>query len=153
MNDYISKIKSAKKKKFLWGEKDLYKQGTSLNSEDLNKLEAEYKFSFPQDIREFLLCLGSGTVSDFYIPYVTEIYPFDSDNGNIKGFITFASDVLGNYFAFNPNSTNNEIIYYCCHDPLGFGECAKDITQLLKSFVDANFDIEQVTNKVKFSDI
>ena len=137
MNESIQAIKSAKKKKFLFGEKNLYEPGEKLIESDLSSIEKEHDFVFPELIREFLLDLGCGTVNDLYIHHVNMIYPFDSNNGKIQGYVTFASDTSGNYFAFNPHGSDQEVIYYCSHDPSGYGICANNMNKFLKDFISA----------------
>lgn len=153
MNEYIQAIKSAKKKKLLWGEKNLYEPGISLNDSDLDELEKRYNFSFPLSIKQFLLGLGCGSINDLNIPHVDGIYPFDKENGIIEGYIAIATDILGNYIAFNPNGDDSEVIYYCSHDPVGFGLCSKNIITLTKDFVESGFDIMQVTDNVDLQEI
>ncbi len=97
--------------------------------------------------------LGKARIDEFYVHGPDMIYPFDSDNGKIEGFVTFASDVLGNYFAFNPNSENTNQIYYCSHDPLGFSTVAASRDELLKLFIESSFDIVSVTKTLDLDDI
>jgi len=113
----------------------------SIKKESLDKLEREYQFEFPEDIKELLLSLACGSINDLHFLHTDMIYPYDEENGAMNGYVAIATDILGNYFAFNPNSDNPNQIYYYSHDPLGYGVCAKNVTKLLEAFVNSNFDI------------
>ncbi|GAB1270010.1 hypothetical protein NBRC116493_32630 [Aurantivibrio infirmus] len=152
MNEQISQIKTATRKKFLFGEKPVYSQGKKNSPELLSKVEEKYRFTFPPEIKEFLLELGSGSTEDFYINHAEQIYPFDEDNGPIEGFVAIATDTLGNYFVFNPKSENDSEIFYCCHDPLGYGKVAPDIGSFLKSFVGNGFKNLDITNELSLTE-
>ena len=81
------------------------------------------------------------------------IYPFDEQNGKIEGFITFASDDLGNYFAFSPRSEDYNAIYYCCHDPLGYCKVAKDAEDFLSIFVFSGLKINDYVHNLELNKI
>src|SRR5688572_16983883 len=92
-----SAIKSAKRKRLLFGHKSLYQPISRNSGEDLRRLEQEGGFRFPTDIRVALLVLGGCSVDDLYIHPSDGIYRFDGRNGKMSGLVTFASDILGNY--------------------------------------------------------
>ena len=149
MDALIRQIKAATTRRFLRCEKNIYRAGKPNSAEDLGKIEKEYDFIFPEQVRLLLLNLGQGEIGDFRIQGPEMIYPFDSDLGNLAGYITFATDILGNHFAFDPKSDKPEEIYYCSHDPLGYGKVASNIKSLLESFVKAAYDTVSVTDKVR----
>ncbi len=141
MKDLIAKIKSTKKKKLFFWEESIFSFGERITAEELSALETDLKLSFPDKITTLLLELGQGYVNDLYIHGIKSIYPFDEENGKLEGFVTFASDDMGNYYAFSPKSDDNNEIYYCCHDPLGYCIVAKNAEEFLKIFVESNFKI------------
>jgi len=149
MKELISQVKSATKKRFLFGEKAVYELGTPNTLAGLSSIERKYDIRFPGDIEEFLLLLGCGSAGELYINHFEQIYPFDSNNGPIAGFVNFASDIHGNYFAFDPKSDNPSNIYYCCHDPAGYGLVSENIKELLWSIISNNFSTEYILDDIK----
>lgn len=99
-----------------------------------------------------MLELGAGTIEDLYIYPIDMIGRFDGANGKIAGFVQIATDILGNHFAFNPNGQDPDLIYYCSHDPLGFGICAENIVELLRRFVASGFQIVEITDDIDLED-
>ena len=148
MYELISKIKSATKKRFLFREKLVYTAGKPNLPHEIDSLEGKYGFTFPAEIRQFLLELGAGSTEDLYISHAEEIYPFDEENGPVEGFVAFATDIFGNYLAFNPNSDMPSEIFYCSHDPLGYAMIASDIRTFLQLLIDSGFDNVSLTEKL-----
>lgn len=127
--------------------KPVFKPGDSFSLESIGKLEAKLNVSFPLKVKDFLLKLGAGQTEDLYIHGNEHIHAFDEENGPIAGFVTFASDTMGNYYAFNPESSNKEEIYYCCHDPLGYAKIASDAYEFLRKIIENKYDnIELAAN-------
>lgn len=153
MEHLISKIKSAKRKKFFFLEEPIFSYGQRMDSKTLENLEKKFDFTFPSKIRTLLLELGQGYANDLYIHGSDMIYPFDEQNGKIEGFITFASDDLGNYYAFSPKSEDVNTIYYCCHDPLGYCKVAKDAEDFLSIFVSSDFKINNHVCSLELDEI
>jgi len=141
MENLISEVKNSKRKKFFFWEENIFSYGERLDSESLDKIEKSFGLTFPLKIRKLLLELGQGFANDLYIHGADMIYPFDEKNGKIEGFVAFASDDLGNYYAFSPKSNDSEAIYYCCHDPLGYCIVAKDAEDFLNIFISSGFKI------------
>lgn len=148
MKDTLETILSAKKSMGFFGERQLLESGKKLVAADLDKVEAKYDMRFPEDIREYLLALGSGNVNDYYIPHTHMIHPLDKQNGKISGFVVFSSDSAGNYFAYDPKS-DESTIYYCSYDPLGYAPVANNIESLLKLLIASEYDINSITRRLK----
>ena len=142
---------AAKRKRLLFGTRPVYSAGKPNTSCGLSECEEEFSFRFPEEIRAFLLMLGAGSTEDFTIFHAEQIYPFDQDNGPIEHFVTFATDVLGNFYAFNPRSNSPSEIYYCSHDPLGYAKLAPDIASFLKTFVENEFNNLELTEKLELT--
>ncbi len=92
---------------------------------------------------------GAGSTEDLYIYHVEQIYPFDKENGPTEGFVAFATDIIGNYLAFNPNSDTPSEIFYCCHDSLGcYAKLASDIGAFLQLLIDSGYDNVALTENL-----
>lgn len=146
MNEIFSEIKNARKKKLIFGYKELYRLIKPINKSELNDIEDKNSFNFPSEIMATLIELGSCTIGDeLNLHSPSEIYPLDEDNGNMKGFVIFASDTLGNYFAFKPNGDG---VYFLCHDPLGSCLVASSFKEFLKKFIEADYKLEDFSEKL-----
>ena len=143
-----SSIKSARRKRLLWGFTQLYAPIASNTEEGLRKLELDGGYEFPIAVRSALLALGGCSVDDLYIHPAERIYSFDSENGAMAGRVTFASDIFGNYFAFDPASNNPDEIYYYSHDPLGYALVSPTFTDYLRSFVSSGFKTLELTENL-----
>jgi hypothetical protein len=147
--ELFNSLKAAKRKRTLFGYKTLHEPTTSNSEEQLRNLELGGGYHFPADVRDALLSLGGCAIDELYIHPANNIYAFDEETGPMKGFVTFASDVCGNYFAFDPKSPTPETIYYCSHDPFGYAVVAPDFRAYLHSFVDSGFNTLSLTEKLE----
>lgn len=153
MNNLISQIKKAKKKKLFFWKENIFSFGERITSDELSALERSLNIRFPAKIKTLLIELAQGYANDLYIHGLKDIYPFDEQNGKIEGFVTFASDDMGNYYAFSPKSENENTIYYCCHDPLGYCVVAKDAEEFLNIFINSNYKITTYVAELDLVDI
>jgi hypothetical protein len=145
-------IKSAERKRLLFGHKKIYKKTYDYSEEDLKSIEENYGFKFPKEVLLALLNLGACEIDEFRLHDPSWIYPFDSGNGKIEGFITFASDINGDYFAFDPSSDSIEQIYFCCHDPVGYCVVSEDFSKFLEAFVKSGFNALSLTENLDLMD-
>lgn len=152
MKELVEKLKNAKKKRMLFGERKLYRRISDIAQSDLLLIELKYNLLIPDSIKFCLVELGSCCIAEqlnFHSPF--EIYPLDN-NGSVEGYVVFASDTSGNYFAFNPAS-DNETIYFLCHDPLGYAAIADSIGQFLEIFINNDFKFDGLFDNFDFIDI
>ena len=145
----ISKIKSERVKFFIFFEKDAFQFGKRISLEDLN---SKKELRIPKDIELFLLELAQGYINDLHIHGTDNIYPFDKETGLFAGLVTFASDSLGNYFAYSPNSENPSEIYYCIHDEKEPWVISKNIEEFLREFVNNDLSVKAIINQVGAND-
>lgn len=153
MESLVELIQQAKRKKLLFGYTNLFVQKKKFSDESISELETTLQTSIPTKARKLLYHLGYGQINDIQFHGSDWVYAFDEDNGAIEGFVTFASDDMGNYYAFNPNNSNPELIYYCSHDLLGYCELAKDAEEFLRIFVDSNFNITKYVAELELSEL
>lgn len=151
-SDLFDSIKTAKRKRLLFGAKPLYELVSSLSAEALAELEAKHAFKFPSRIKSALLELGASSVANLYLHHPSMIYRFDEKNGAVSGQVTFASDICGNYFSFNPEAPDPETVYYCSHDPAGYAVVAPSFLEYLQSFVASGFNTLSLTESLELND-
>jgi hypothetical protein len=151
MNDesLFQSIKGATRKGRLFGNKALYKQVAPISEDQLRQTEMRLNCQLPEDVRATLLALGACAVDELYMHAAEDIYAFDDENGAMAGYITFASDVCGNYFAFDPRSNNPVAFYYCSHDPFGYAVIKGSFREYLQAFVESEFDTVSLTDKLE----
>jgi hypothetical protein len=140
MEELINRIRSADKKG-LFGAKKLFKYGNIISEVELAGIESELGSKIPDKIRLLIIELGEGSINDLRIHGKDGIYAFDDECGEVEGFITFASDEMGNHYAYSPHSDDPNKIYYVCHDPAGYCVVADDAEEFFSGFVNRGFTI------------
>lgn len=140
MEELINRVRSAEKKG-LFGTKKLFKYGNIISEVELAGIETELGSKIPDKIRLLIIELGEGCINDLRIHGKDGIHPFDDECGKVEGFITFASDEMGNYYAYSPHSDDPNKIYYVCHDSAGYCVVADDAEEFLSGFVNRSFTI------------
>ena len=147
MNDesLFQLLKEAKRKGRLFGSKALYRQVAPISEDQLRQVEARLACQLPEDVRATLLALGACEIDELYIHSTADIYAFDDETGPMTGYVTFASDVCGNYFAFDPKAKNSVAFYYCSHDPFGYAVIKGTFREYLQAFVASGFDTVSLT--------
>ena len=132
-------------------EVSIYEERYKYSKEELNTIEQELNIKFPNEIYEWLLLAGCGAIFDELLIGEKEYIFKLEDLGALSGYISFATDDLGNHYAFNPN--NDESIFYACHDPLGYAKIAESFSSFLAQLKQADFNIETVTSKLQLIDM
>jgi hypothetical protein len=105
---------------------------------------AEIRLGVPLPIsyKTFLRVCGSGQWCGDYVAAPDDIYAFDEDCGDMEGFVALIHNVggAGNFVAMNPReqTTPGEwALYYCSHDPFGFGKIADSFESWARAAVTA----------------
>src|SRR5262245_28403421 len=98
--------------------------------------------SLPASYKTFLRVCGSGQWCGDYVAPPEQTYAFDEDCGDMEGFVARVQNVgaSGNYVAMNPRlqTGNGEwALYYCSHDPFGFGKVADSFESWARDAVTA----------------
>ena len=75
--------------------------------------------------RGFVTTLGPGIWCGEIVMAPSALYAFDSDCGEMEGFIALVGNVqgVGDYLAINPadpTALGERPLYYCGHDPFGY---------------------------------
>ncbi|MBC3873364.1 SMI1/KNR4 family protein [Undibacterium flavidum] len=100
-------------------------------------------FHLPESYLQFCIALGIGDFeNELRMLNPSELYAFDMPGVKFDGFIAISTDDCGNYLAFDPRESadNGELsVYYCCHDPFGFGIVAPSFGKLIQDLVDRRF--------------
>lgn len=152
MRKILNRIKNAEKKG-LFRTKKLFSYGNRISESELSEIENGIGSKIPADIKLALLELGEGFINDLSFHGKQGIYPFDNECGCVEGFVTFASDDMGNYYAYSPQSDDQSKIYYICHDPEGYCVIANDIVEFLSDFVARDYNITKFAAELELNDI
>jgi hypothetical protein len=115
----------------------------------IDAAEAQLGLALPTSYKTYLLACGSGLWCGDYVAPPEAIYPFDEDCGDMEGFVALVHNVdgVGNFVAMNPREPaglGEWALYYCSHDPFGFGKIADSFESWAREAVtafDANNDL------------
>jgi hypothetical protein len=104
--------------------------------------ENDLGVTLPLSYKHFLLRCGSGLWCGERVVHPSELYAFDSDCLEMEGFISLVHNVrgVGDYVAINPSGSEvagERVVYYCSHDPFGYGEIAESFEDWSRKIIDA----------------
>lgn len=115
---------------------------------DLQEAMDKLGIRVPESYAQFCAVLGVGDFNDdlrMFDP--SELYTFDMPGVEFDGFVAISTDGLGNYLAFNPSeiAVEGEIaVYYCCHDPFGFGVASTSFCSFIQQLVENDFNYQEL---------
>ena len=92
-------ILSGRRKRLL-GSKPLFVRYRAVSADGLRQLEAQLGIQFPESLQQWLLLVGYGDVKED-LSFRAEWFSL-VENGALKGNVIFAQDILGNFYAFDP---------------------------------------------------
>ena len=129
----------------------VYEERYKYTEESLNKLEKKLNVKLPNEIYDWFVLAGCGAISDSLLIGEKEyIYSFENA-GILNGYVTFATDDLGNRYLFNP--AGDDSIFYVCHDPLGYARISDTFSNFLIQLKQEDYNIETLTNKLDLIEI
>jgi hypothetical protein len=108
--------------------------GAALVSEqDILSAESSLNCPLPASYKTFVLTCGSGEWCGDFVASPAAVYSFD-DCGEMTGFLPLVHNVagVGDFVAMNPTehtAPNEWALYYCSHDPFGYGRVANSFEQ------------------------
>lgn len=100
-----------------------------VDEQHITAAEIRLGVPLPASYKTFLRVCGSGQWCGDYVAPPEDLYPFDEDCGDMEGFVALVHNVggCGDYVAMNPREQTGPAewaLYYCSHDPIGFGKIA-----------------------------
>lgn len=120
----------------LFQTKPVFKPHASVSSEDLCALESSIGIAIPGDLRDWLLAIGYGDLDD-ELSFRQEWFVL-LEHGQLKGGATFAQDVLGNYYAFDPLHGR---IYYLARAAAVFAPVAASFSEFMQGLVGRDYKL------------
>lgn len=150
----ITNLKKPTKKGFFKSklvDTPVYVERYKYSEEDLIKLEQDLNIKFPKEIYDWLLLAGCGAISDSLLIGEKEFIYILENAGNLNGYVSFATDDLGNKYIFNLNGDDS--IFYVCHDPLGYSKISDTFSNFLIQLKQADYKIETLTDNLQLIDI
>ena len=106
--------------------------GSLATDKEIDNIQGELGVQFPEDYTLFLKTYGDCNFFGVQIMGPKELYKFDEETLEMKGFIPFAQDSLGNFFAFDKTFA----ITKCSHDPFGYNRLTDTFTNWTKVHYD-----------------
>ena len=120
----------------------LFDPNAAVDEQHINAAEVRLGVQLPASYKTFLRVCGSGQRCGGYVAAPEDVYPFDQDCGEMEGFVALVHNVdgLGNFIAMNPREqtvAGEWALYYCSHDPFGFGRIADSFESWAREAVTA----------------
>lgn len=112
---------------------------------ELLSCEERLGIKLPTGYWTFMQTIGPGIWALAGVAHPDHIYAFDADCGEMEGCVALAFNVdgCGNSIGFNPLS-DEQSIYYFCHDPFGYVITAPSFEDWVKAIADCQ--IKNPTN-------
>jgi len=120
----------------------IFDPNAPVDEQHIDVAEARLGVQLPASYKTFLRVCGSGQWCGDYVAAPEGLYPFDQDCGEMEGFVALVHNVggLGNFVAMNPREqtvAGEWALYYCSHDPFGFGRLADSFESWAREAVTA----------------
>ena len=120
----------------------IFEPDAAVEVQHIDAAERQLGLALPASYRTFLLVCGSGLWCGDYVTPPEGVYPFDEDCGDMEGFLALVQNVRGegNFVAMNPReqtAAGEWALYYCSHDPFGFGRIADSFESWVREAVTA----------------
>ena len=107
----------------------IFEPDAAVEAQHIATAERQLGLALPASYKTFLRVCGSGLWCGDYVAPPEGVYPFDEDCGDMEGFLALVHNVrgAGNFVSMNPReqtAAGEWALYYCSHDPFGFGRIA-----------------------------
>lgn len=124
------------------GEQIFVPDGDSVAPFEIELAESSLGVNLPASYKYFLVRCGAGLWCGELVAHPAELYAFDADCLQMKGFVPLVHNArgVGDYVAFNPADaevTGERPVYYCSHDPFGYVEIATSFETWLRKMTEA----------------
>ena len=120
----------------------IFDPDAAVDGQHIDAAETQLGLTLPESYKAFLLVCGSGLWCGDYVAPPESVYPFDEDCGDMEGFLALVHNVrgVGDFVAMNPReqtAAGEWALYYCSHDPFGFGRIADSFEAWVRDAVTA----------------
>jgi hypothetical protein len=107
----------------------LWDSDAPVDQQHIDAVERRLGVTLPASYKTFLRVFGSGQWCGEYVAPPDNVYCFDEVFDDMEGFVALVHNVrgVGDYVAMNPREQTGPgewALYYCSHDPFGFGKIA-----------------------------
>jgi hypothetical protein len=121
---------------------EIFDPKAPVDVQHVNAAETRLGVSLPASYKTFLQVCGSGQWCGDYVAPPEDVYAFDEDCGDMDGFVALVHNVggVGDFVAMNPREQTGPgewALYYCSHDPVGYGKIADSFESWAREAVTA----------------
>ncbi|MGA8147926.1 MAG: SMI1/KNR4 family protein [Gallionellaceae bacterium] len=144
--DEIAKvILAARRKRFLFS-RPLFKRYAPVSEAELFQLANRLHFKFIVELSRWLLMAGYGEIGGSLIFQEGRFSIIDWDP--LKGFVSFAKDISGYRFAFNPKDES----IYCIHpSEHAFVHIADNFSSFLRELIQHDYHVKEWVSTLPYS--
>ena len=135
MEALANRILSGRRKRLI-GSKPLFERYRAVSASDLRQLEDQLGIQLPEALRQWLLLVGYGDVSEdlsFRAEWFSVV-----ENGALKSNVIFAQDILGNFYSFDPQ--DGKVFFFSRSTP-EYAVVARDFRSFMEELERREFKI------------
>jgi len=108
---------------------EIFDPDAPVDDRQVDAAERRLGVPLPASYRTFLRVCACGQWCGDSVAAPEDVYAFDEDCGDMNGFVALVHNVrgVGDFVAMNPRKQTGPgewALYYCSHDPFGFGRIA-----------------------------
>jgi hypothetical protein len=120
----------------------VFKADAPVDERHIGAAEKRLGVMLPASYKTFLRVCGSGSWGREVVPSPEDIYAFDDNCDDMEGFVGLVHNVrgVGDFVAMNPREQTEPgewALYYCSHDPAGYGRIADSFESWAREAVTA----------------
>jgi hypothetical protein len=145
IDEIVKVILVAKRKHFLLS-RPLFKQYAPVSEAELFDLANRLHFKFIVELSRWLLMAGYGEIGESLIFQESKFSIIDWEP--LQGFVSFAEDITGYRFVFNPNDKS----IYCIHpSEHAFVRIADNFSSFLQELIRHDYHIKKWVSTLPYS--
>ena len=137
MDEIAKTILSAKRRRFL-SSRPVFKRHAPVSEAELFHLATELNFKFALGLSKWLRMAGYGDI-DETLSFREEWFSV-INGGALDGLVSFAQDIAGNRYAFNPK---NGSIYYIRHPEQAVARISDDFPAFLLELIRRDYRLQE----------
>ncbi len=137
MDKIANTILSAKRRRFL-SSRPVFERYTPVSEAELFRLATGLNFKFALGLSKWLLLAGYGDI-DGTLSFREEWFSVINEEP-LDGLVSFAQDIVGNRYAFNPKDGS---IYYIRHPEQTVARISDDFPSFLQELIRRDYQLKE----------
>ena len=137
MDEIAKTILSAKRRKFL-SSRPVFERHEPVSEAELFRLARELNFKFVLGLSKWLLLAGYGDIDKTLSFRKDRLFVINGEP--LDGYVSFAQDIVGNRYAFNPKDGS---IYYIRQPEQATARISDDFPSFLQELIRRDYQLQE----------